>query len=85
MKFLKDVWNVTIGNTPSNSEAGKVNYNDLLKLARDGALVGVAAVITFSIDNLNHDLIGDWTPAVITVLSVALKGIQRLVKNNKTV
>lgn len=82
MNFLKDLWNSTFKNVPSTSETGTLNYTDVLKLVRDAGLVGAAALITYVVDNLNPELVGVWTPVIVTSLTVLLKAVQRLMKNN---
>ena len=82
LDFIKKIKDVFIKNVPDTSPAGKVDGTDAAKVVKTGALVGIAATLSFLVTSLDPAALGPYQPYVMLGLTVALDLVNKLIKSN---
>jgi hypothetical protein len=81
---LKKLWAVIAKNVISNSAKFDLDAVDLLKILRNGLLVGSSATILFLIENLAQNVLSSLAQGLaIAALNALAEAIMRYIKNNK--
>lgn len=78
-------WFTKYINTISTSTKGKLDLTDLVKLLRNGAIVAGAAFLAYVSGNAAGINIGELTPIVVPLFSLALDAAYRWYKDNTKV
>lgn len=68
----------------SDSKAFSLNNNDYVVLAKNAALVGLAASLTFVAENLSSIDLGNLGVMLVPVVAVAIDTLVKWAKNNVT-
>lgn len=76
---VKAVFTTKVADT---SPTGKVDKTDVAKLIKTGALVGIAAAVSYFVTNVDPVALGVYQPLIIMVLTVGLDYVNKLIKSN---
>ena len=68
----------------SDSKAFSLNNNDYVVLAKNAALVGMAAALTFVAENISSVDLGNFGVMIVPVVAVAIDTFVKWAKNNVT-
>ena len=78
LDFLKKIFKPETGTSP----VGKVNVDDVVKLIKEGALVGIGSALAYYSANLSHIDFGQLGAVIIPVVTLGLSAAIKWIKGN---
>lgn len=66
----------------SKSKSGQLDINDFINLAKNAALVGAGAALTYISGNITNLDLGLYGPLLVAVVTPVIDAAIKLIKNN---